>query len=89
MEITSSDLQFHIRLDESSGWKLNAAVEKTDAGTELLSIELHRDVPAIPPQTEISWTIPQLDIQTRWNPAATLFKNVPPDWCSTVTTNLA
>lgn len=82
-------MKIHLKMDESSGWELKAAAETTSAGTELLSIELHSDVPAIPPRTEISWAIPQLDIQTRWNPTATLFKNVPADWCSTVTTNLA
>ena len=89
MEISTDGLTFHIRFDESSGWKVNAATETTQSWIEYLHIEFHAETPAVPPETEIAWSIPNVDIQARWSPTAAFAKNIPPDWNSLQTSTLA
>ena len=89
MEISAENLKFCIQFDESSDWKLNTATEKTASGVEFLHIVLHTEKPSVPPKTEIKWEIPNLDIQTRWSPVINFNKNIPADWSSSLTSNLA
>ena len=89
MEISTGGLKFQIRFDETSGWKVHAATETTRSGIEFLHLEFHAETPAVPPETEVAWSIPNVDIQSRWSPTAAFAKNIPPDWNSLLASDLA
>ena len=71
---------FLIQWDESSGWRITSRSEVTEDGIEFLHLDFHSETPLEPPQAQIIWKIPMLDIQVRWTPLAGLEKNVPPEW---------
>lgn len=89
MDVNAIVGPIQVDLDEASPWKVSAAAERTEAGVELIHFEFKTDTPQIPPRTEIRWSIPQLDIQARWNPTMLFNKNVPADWGLPITSNLA
>ena len=88
MEIRIDELTFQIHYEDSK-WQVELETEKVEAGVDLLHIKFHAETPAVPPETEITWRIPNLDIQTKWSPAAGVHKNLPPDWNSTQSSDLA
>jgi len=51
-----------------NGFRLSLFSEKVEEGLEVIKIRLSRETPAEPPQFQLKWKFPSVDIQKYWNP---------------------
>ena len=89
MELIESILG-NIELEGETGvWKIGASSETPEAGVELISLHFSAPEKAAPPRVMLKWSVPQLDMQSRWHPACRFDRNIPPDWSAPVSSTLA
>ena len=60
---------------ESSDWKYSLWLENTE-DFEYLHLEMRCDKPQLPPETEVSWNIPSVDIAGIWHPETSTSRTV-------------
>ena len=62
-------------------WRLSAdeSFARNVGGTETCRIALDCDVPSVPPKFEVTFSVPQVEMQHVWAPKSELFK-IEPDW---------
>ncbi len=70
-------------------WRVSLERIGAETGVELIKIRLEADSPLVPPEMSLLWSVPQLDMQTRWTPSAGFNRNIPPDWGGPLCSNLA
>lgn len=70
-------------------WRVSLERIGAETGVELIKLRLEADSPLVPPEMSLVWSVPQLDMQTRWTPSAGFNRNIPPDWGGPLCSNLA
>ena len=79
-----------IELEGETGvWRIAASSETPEAGVELVRLQFSAPEAAVPPHITLKWSVPQLDMQSRWHPACGFARNIPPDWSAPVSSTLA
>jgi len=79
-----------IELEGETGvWRIAASSETPEAGVELIHLQFSAPEAAPPPRVTLKWSVPQLDMQSRWHPACGFDRNIPPDWSEPVSSSLA
>ena len=79
-----------IELEGETGvWRIDASSETPETGVELIRLHFSAPEEAAPPKVRLKWSVPQLDMQSRWHPACRFDRNIPPDWSAPVSSTLA
>ncbi len=79
-----------IRIDGDLGaWKFAHSRTELEPGLEVIGFQLEADEELPPPNITLSWSVPQIDMQTRWTPDTVFKRNIPPNWGGNTTSQLA
>lgn len=78
-----------VKGDFGNGWRFSFEQTAAETGVEQIKIRLEADAPQTPPEMSLNWSVPQLDMQTRWTPSCGFSRNIPPDWGRALSSNLA
>lgn len=70
-------------------WRIAAEEETPEPGLQLIHLKLSAPEAAVPPHVTLKWSVPQLDMQSRWFPSCRFDRNISPDWNAPVSSSLA
>jgi alpha-galactosidase len=87
MSVTAFGLYKYELESESSPFRASMRVERDDAGVEIVHLTLEADAPAVPPAFKLRWTLPIVDVQGLWHPAAIYNKGLRADWSTPFESN--
>lgn len=89
MTIQSTVGEIRVEGDFGTAWKQTHTRTELDPGIEVIRFHFEADRELPPPQITLSWSVPQLDMQTRWTPKSNFNRYIPADWGSKTTSDLA
>lgn len=89
MKINTIVGEVEVRGGFGNEWRVSLDRTTAETGVEEIRIRLEADAPAVLPETTLLWSVPQLDMQTRWTPSCGFNRNIPPDWGGPLSSNLA
>ena len=89
MKINTIVVEVEVRVGFGNEWRVSLDRTTAETGVEEIRIRLEADAPAVLPETTLLWSVPQLDMQTRWTPSCGFNRNIPPDWGGPLSSNLA
>ena len=89
MELLKSILGDVELAGDTGVWQITAGAEMPEPGLQLIHLKLAAPDAAVPPHVTLKWSVPQLDMQSRWHPACGFDRNIPPDWSAPVSSSLA
>ena len=79
-----------IRLEGNlAGWQLTHTGTILEPDLEEIRIQMESDQELPPPQMSFFWSVPQIDMQTRWTSGSIFRRNLPPDWSGKESSQLA
>ena len=79
-----------IRLEGNlAGWQLTHTGTILEPDLEEIRIQMESDQELPPPQMSFLWSVPQIDMQTRWTSGSIFRRNLPPDWSGKESSQLA
>ncbi|MBN2047639.1 MAG: alpha-galactosidase [Anaerolineaceae bacterium] len=73
----------HYQIDlftEASPFTYQSEVKMLPSGREQITLRMSAETAARPPQIELRWSVPQIDIHNKWHPAAGHDRSIRPDW---------
>ena len=74
---------------ENTSWSVKLTSSGCMRGIEEITLELSSPEAAVPPRFTLFWEFPHTDLAIRFSPASGFAKNVPADWCGTISSDLA
>ena len=79
MMIQSAVGEICVKGDFGTAWTLTHTQTELEPGLEVIRLHLETPEELPPPCFSLSWSVPQLDMQTRWHPRSTFNRYIPAD----------
>ncbi|MEI3040674.1 MAG: glycoside hydrolase family 36 protein [Victivallales bacterium] len=89
MMIQSTVGEICVKGDFGTAWTLSHTQTVLEPGLEVIRLHLETPDELPPPGFTLSWSVPQLDMQTRWHPKSIFNRYIPADWGGSTESDLA